>query len=190
MAVSLLHFLLLVSPTSHWMLASGVNSWFFSRSKKEVRTGSTYQEVKEGEISGSSAGHFCVLLLKRFEGLYGLNKINKLSVKTWTQNLKINSFQKVQIKCSFYYLQSLWIDYFKENWIFQMAPHNCVKCTYQKILNSTCIYSTFTSINSSLEESVLNPLQLYRTFHSQEYNLFKYLGDFVPGWNPSVSGTW
>lgn len=165
MAVSLLHFLLLVSPTSHWMLASGVNSWFFL-SKKEVWTGSTYQEVKEGEIGGSSAGHFCVLLLKRFEGLYGLNKINKLSVKTWTQNLKINSFQKVQIKCSFYYLQSLWIDYFKENWIFQMAPHNCVKCTYQKILNSTCIYSTFTSINSSLEESVLNPLQLYRTFHS------------------------
>lgn len=130
MAVSLLHFLLLVRPTSHWMLhiALGVNSWFFSRSKKEVRTGSTYQEVKEGEISGSSAGHFCVLLLKRFEGLYGLNKINKLS------------FQKVQIKCSFYYLQSLWIDYFKENWIFPMAPHNCVKCTYQKILNSTCIF--------------------------------------------------
>lgn len=96
MAVSLLHFLLLVSPTSHWMLhiALGVNSWFFSRSKKEVRTGSTYQEVKEGEISGSSAGHFCVLLLKRFEGLYGLNKINKLSVKTWNSKSENKFFSK------------------------------------------------------------------------------------------------
>lgn len=45
-------------------------------------------------------------------------------------------------------------------------------------------------IKSILEEAVLNPLQLYRTIHPKEYNLFKYLGDSVPGWNPSVSGTW
>lgn len=59
----------------------GVNFWFFFRSKKEVRIGSIYQEVKEGEIGGSSVGYFCVFFFKRFEGFYGLNKINKFSVK-------------------------------------------------------------------------------------------------------------